>query len=133
MTAIVLDHEEPHEKARGRHREQQAKPVAEIERCPHQRPEQNKRPGRNDELDDAAREVRRAIADKELRQAAGVGRNRGQGRHFRVIQDNLQGNLSSWPIDDDASETLLVITKERSACPVRIDAYCKAVSRFAHA
>jgi hypothetical protein len=28
MTAIVLDHEKPHEKACGRHREQQAEPVA---------------------------------------------------------------------------------------------------------
>ena len=28
VTAIVLDHEKPHEKACGRHREQQAEPVA---------------------------------------------------------------------------------------------------------
>jgi hypothetical protein len=28
MTTIVLDHEKPHEKACGRHREQQAEPVA---------------------------------------------------------------------------------------------------------
>ena len=51
MTAIVLDHEQAHEKAGGRHRKQQAKPVAKIERCPHQKPEQSKRHGRDDELD----------------------------------------------------------------------------------
>ena len=46
MTAIVLDHEQAHEKAGGRHREQQAKPVAKIERCPHRetRAEQTARP-----------------------------------------------------------------------------------------
>ena len=65
MTAIVLDHEEPHEKAGGRHRQQQAEPIAELERCPHQEPEQDKRPGRDDELDDAARQARRAIAGKD--------------------------------------------------------------------
>src|SRR6266487_6630968 len=61
MTAIVLDHEQPHEKARGRHREQQAEPVAKIKGCPHQKPEQNQRPGRHDELDYAAHRARRAI------------------------------------------------------------------------
>jgi hypothetical protein len=36
MTAIMLDHEKPHQKARGRRREQQAKPVANIKGRPHQ-------------------------------------------------------------------------------------------------
>jgi hypothetical protein len=35
MTAIVLDHEELHEKARGRHRQQQAEPVAELFEADH--------------------------------------------------------------------------------------------------
>lgn len=47
MTTIVLDHKESHEKARARDREHQTKPVANIERCPHQRPEQDERPGRD--------------------------------------------------------------------------------------
>jgi hypothetical protein len=74
MTAIVLDHEEPHEKGRRRHCEQKAEPVAENERYPHQGPEHDKRPGRDDELDDAATEARRAITGKDLRPSVGVGR-----------------------------------------------------------
>ncbi len=35
MTAIMLDHEQPHEKARSRHGEQQADPVADIDGRPH--------------------------------------------------------------------------------------------------
>jgi hypothetical protein len=38
MTTIVLDHEEADQKARSRHREQQAKPVADVKDCPHQGP-----------------------------------------------------------------------------------------------
>ena len=78
MTAIVLDHEQPHEKARGRHRQQQAEPVAEIERRPHQNQSRTSGPAVIDELDDAARKARLAIADEDLRPAAGVGRNRGR-------------------------------------------------------
>jgi hypothetical protein len=54
MTAIVLNHKQPHEKARSRQREQQADPVAKIKGCPHQKPEQNKWYGGNDELNNAA-------------------------------------------------------------------------------
>jgi hypothetical protein len=35
MTAIVLNHKQPHEKACSRHREQQADPVAAIKGHPH--------------------------------------------------------------------------------------------------
>ena len=35
MTAIVLNHKQPHEKACSRHREQQADPVAAIKGRPH--------------------------------------------------------------------------------------------------
>jgi hypothetical protein len=86
MTAIVLDHEEPHEKARRRHREQKAEPVAEIERYLHQGPEQDKRPDRDDELDDAARKARRAITGKDLRPAVGVGRNRARFGYWRTLE-----------------------------------------------
>src|ERR1051326_112232 len=34
MTAIVLDHEQPHEKARSRHRKYQGNPIAKIKACP---------------------------------------------------------------------------------------------------
>ena len=42
MAAIMLDHEQAHEKARSRNRQQQAEPVAEVQGCPDQNPEQNK-------------------------------------------------------------------------------------------
>jgi hypothetical protein len=73
MTAIVLNHKQPHEKARSRHREQQADPVAKIKGCPHQKPEQNKRSGGDDELNNAGRRARCAIAGEDLCPAAGLG------------------------------------------------------------
>src|SRR2546425_11959110 len=85
MTAIVLDHEQPHEKARGRHREQQAEPVAKIKGCPHQKPEQNQRPGRDDELDYAAHRARSAITGQDARQVAGVKCTRGQKPTFPLL------------------------------------------------
>ena len=78
VTAIVLDHEQPYQKARGRHREQQAGPIAKIEGYPHQKPEHDQRPGCDDELDDAACGVRSAIARQGLGQAAGIERSRDQ-------------------------------------------------------
>src|SRR5689334_25004522 len=39
MTAIVLDHEQPHEKARSRHRKYQGNPIAKIKACPSEKPE----------------------------------------------------------------------------------------------
>ena len=96
VTAIVLDHEQAHEEARCRQREQQTEPVAEIERCPHQPPEQDKRAGGDGEFDYAPRQIRRAIAEKHLRQAAGIGGNRGEARCFRA-QDSL---FVTAPIDD---------------------------------
>jgi hypothetical protein len=38
MTAIVLDHEQSHEKARSWHREQDADAIVDIQGCPHQKP-----------------------------------------------------------------------------------------------
>jgi len=89
MTAIVLDHEKPHEKTRGRHREQQAEPVAQIKRCPHQKPEQNQRPGRDDKLDYAAHWTRSAIAGQDLCQVADVVRDRDQKGLFLFFKKAL--------------------------------------------
>src|ERR1041384_5005796 len=66
VTAVVLDHEQAYEKASGRHREQQAGPIAKIEGNPHQEPECDQRPGCDDELDNAACGVRSAIARQGL-------------------------------------------------------------------
>jgi hypothetical protein len=69
----VLDHKQPHEEARSRHREQQADPVAKIKGRPHQKPEQNKRSGSADELNNAACRARCTIAGEDLCPAAGLG------------------------------------------------------------
>src|ERR1700720_1278348 len=66
MTAIVLDHEQSHEETRGWHREQHAEPIINIKGCPHQKPEQTKRPDRDCELNNAARRARSAITTKTL-------------------------------------------------------------------
>src|SRR3954470_11010630 len=76
MAAIVLDHEQPHEEARGRQREQQADPISKIEHCPHQKPKQSKRTDRDRKLDDAAPQAGHAVASKDVRPAASVGRGR---------------------------------------------------------
>ena len=89
VTTIVLDHKEPHNEARARDCEQQAKPVADIERCPHERPEENKRPSRDHQFDDAAREVRRAILGKDLHPGADIGPVRGRRSNFLAIQTSL--------------------------------------------
>src|SRR5258708_10213693 len=47
MSAIMLDHEESYEEARGGYGEQQTEPVTEGERCPHQEPKQNQRHARH--------------------------------------------------------------------------------------
>src|SRR5665811_1547116 len=66
MTAIMLDHEEAHEKTSRWHRKQQAKPVADVERSPHQEPEEHKRQHRNHDLEDATCTARRAVAGEDL-------------------------------------------------------------------
>ena len=73
MSAIMLDHEEPYEEAGDRHREQQAEPVAEIERCPHRDPEQNQRHDRDYNLETAACAARLAVAGKNLCPFSRVG------------------------------------------------------------
>src|SRR4029079_12582032 len=43
VAAVVLDHDQPHEKACCRHGDDQAEPIAETETCPHQDPQHNER------------------------------------------------------------------------------------------
>ena len=59
MPTIVLDHEQPHQKARGRNGEQQGQPPeAQVIGRPHQRPKQHEGSERDGELDRAARAAR---------------------------------------------------------------------------
>ena len=73
MAAIVLDHEEAHQKPGRGQRKQQAKPVSDIEGGPHQEPQEHKRQHRNHDLEDAARTVRLAIAGEDVRPGAQIG------------------------------------------------------------
>src|SRR5438132_12539868 len=66
MSAIMLDHEESYDEARGGYGEQQTEPVAEVERCPHQDPEQNQRHDRDYNLESATCTARFAVASKNL-------------------------------------------------------------------
>ena len=71
MAAIVLDHEQPHQEAGSRHREQQGEPpVAEMERCPGQHPERDERHERDRDLDGAAAVAGFAVARENLRPAS---------------------------------------------------------------
>ena len=74
VAAIVLDHEQPHEESRGRHCEEKAEPVAEIEGRPHQHPEQNERSSRDDDLDRAAPAARLTVAGEDLCPDARIAR-----------------------------------------------------------
>ena len=80
VPAIVLDHEQAHEKAGSRNDQKQSDPVAEIERGPHRDPQQHKRTCGDDKLDDGARTARLAVGSKASRPVecgcGGVGWNR---------------------------------------------------------
>jgi hypothetical protein len=112
----VLDHEKPHEKACGRHREQQAEPVAQIKGCPHQKPEQNQRPGRDDELDYAAQTARSAIAGQDLCQVARTKRDRGKKGTFALLQGKLYVGMAH---RQRHKRSLGVIDEQRS-CVLRL-------------
>ena len=89
VAAIVLDHEQADEKTRGRNRQQQIKPVAEMIRQPHRQPQQNERHDRDQNLDDAARVIRFAKARQTTGQGAQIGRrSAGIGFGF-VVQKTL--------------------------------------------
>ena len=78
VAAIVLDHEQAHQKARGRQRDQQAEPITDVmQRGPHREPQQRKRQQRDHDLDDAAGAARLAIAAENLRPGARFDNGRG--------------------------------------------------------
>ena len=70
VTAVVLDHEQMHQKSRSWHRDNEAQPVAQIESRPHQDPQQNKRRGSDQELEHAAGEAWLSIAVENLHPVA---------------------------------------------------------------
>ena len=92
VTAIMLDHEQTNKKTRGRNGQQQIKPVADVEREPHQQPKENERHDRDQNFDDAAPMVRFAIARKSLCQGAHVGHSQ---RRRRVSSTVVQNSLTA--------------------------------------
>ena len=113
MPAIVLDHEQPHEKARGAARPAAGQPVAEVERRPRQRPERDQRHDRDDDLEDAAAVAGLSIADEDLGPGAGVGRNRGR-RYVHVIQGNLSVGQKEAPPVSPRPRVLEPASRQRS-------------------
>ena len=87
VTAIVLDHEQPHQEACRRNGEQQADPVTGAERRPHRKPEQGERHRRDDELREAAREAGLAIPPKDRAPSARWVRAGGRQGRIRTIPD----------------------------------------------
>jgi hypothetical protein len=87
MAAIVLNHEQSYEKARGRHRKQQGEPpVAEMQRCPGQHPQRCKRHERDHNLHCAADVIGFAIAREDLRPLPNVGRQERTSSGSDVFQ-----------------------------------------------
>ena len=75
VTAVVLDHEQPHEEAGSRYGHQQREPpIAERVRCPAQAPEHDERAERDRDFDDAANVARFTIAREDFRPVSRVGR-----------------------------------------------------------
>ena len=64
VAAVVLDHEQAHEEARRRHREQQAEPVGIAEAEQHQEPQGHERHRGHEQLDQAAREARLPVGSE---------------------------------------------------------------------
>jgi hypothetical protein len=93
MSAIMLDHEESYKEARSGYGEQQTEPVTEVERCPHQDPEQNKRHDRYYDLESATCTVRLAVASKNL---GPYPRIRDCCGNVSRMLNVLQNRLPSW-------------------------------------
>ena len=71
MTAIMLDHEETHEKPGSGYRNKESEPVAEPEREPHHGPERDKGPSCDYKFKDAANMVWFTVAREDLCPLAG--------------------------------------------------------------
>ena len=73
VAAIVLDHEQPHQKRGGRDRQRQAQPVADRKQRPHRHPQRAEREHGDRDLGEAAPKRGIAVAGQQPRQALGVG------------------------------------------------------------
>ena len=91
VPAVVLDHEQPYQKARGRHRDQQREPPeAQIIPHPGQPPERHERPERDCDLDDAAGVIGLTVACEDFHPASRVGRLGGTCSASTGAQDRIR-------------------------------------------
>ena len=80
VAAIVLDHEQAHQEAGGRHREQQRQPIAEPASTSQSGTHSSDQGQRGDhDLDNAARPLRLTVTRQDLRPALRITRERGRG------------------------------------------------------
>jgi hypothetical protein len=85
VAAIMLDHEQPHQEARGRHGKDQRQPIADVERGPDQNPQHDQRHKRDADLENAAPVAGLAIARQDLRPTSRPGRRRRRMRGMLVV------------------------------------------------
>src|SRR5665213_1574769 len=106
MTAIVLDHEQPDQKSRGRNGQQQIESVSDVERKHHQYPKKNERHDRNQNLDDAAPVTWFAVARKRLQQGAWIGPVNRVGAALRSVAQDVLLRSNVLPLKQHSAGTL---------------------------
>ena len=94
VPAIVLDHEQAHQEARGGDGQQQAEPVGVAEAQPHQAPQGRERQRGHRQLDQAAGEARLPVPAQQLLPATVVVRHGARGRVARLRRAG-QGSIES--------------------------------------
>src|SRR6202012_591752 len=88
VTAIMLNHEQAQDQSRGRYGEKQGQPVTDIQRQPHQYPQNNKGQKRRPQLKQGAKLIGLTVTRQSLRQS-------GQIDHFDQ-KVNSVGPLAAW-------------------------------------
>src|SRR5437868_24800 len=106
MAAVMLDHEQTHEKSGRRYREQQADPVvAEIKAEPRRRPQQRERSKRDENLNQAAASVRATVARKNSRPTRRVVWCRSRSR--AIVHRHIRFNPSA-AVDASLAHRMLI-------------------------
>src|ERR1700728_1445223 len=91
VAAIVLDHEQAHQKSGGRNGQQHVKAISDAQRPPHRNPKQNERDDGDEKLDDAAPMIGPAKLRQAPREGAHVDHGGARARVQSVVQNSLQG------------------------------------------
>ena len=128
VPAIVLDHEQTHQKAGGRDRQQQRKPPESVAvRQPHQRPKRDQRTDRDDELDDAARAARFTVAQQLLRPRARLANPSRPGRVTFGDQDDILCGLDTGvepSLPGDRKPRFMIYGNANALLPYTLHGFC---------